>query len=108
MRSLVSSIVTTFPPPRPPRALRDCLRSLRRYAPRPCALLCAPLPCCAPSLHVIDIVMYRPFAVAVFGLLSTVGDFVDYKRVNSLAPSTRRALGTFVSRPVIIIVDAFA
>ena len=39
--------------------------------------------------------MYRPFSVAVFGIVSTVGDFVDYKRVSSLAPSTRRALGTF-------------
>ena len=50
-----------------------------------------------PSLYVTDIVMYRPFSVAMFGILSTVCDFVEYRRVDRLAPSTRRALGMFVA-----------
>ena len=40
--------------------------------------------------------MYKPFGIAMFGILSTVGDFVEYLRVDALAPSTRRALGKFV------------
>ena len=51
----------------------------------------------ARSLYVTDIVMYRPFSVAMFGILSTVCDFVEYRRVDRLAPSTRRALGMFVA-----------
>ena len=49
----------------------------------------------ARRLYVTDIVMYKPFGIAMFGILSTVGDFVEYLRVDALAPSTRRALGKF-------------